>query len=77
MPDINGKKFTMIHELGHAIGLMHTEDAANNSNIFNSAVTCNESNNVNSFMYGSGSSTQLFTDFSTCDKQNLQYYWGY
>ena len=76
-PDLNGKKFTMIHELGHVIGLMHTESSPNSSTIFNTAVTCNETNNSNSFMYGSGSSTKLFTGFSSCDKQNLQYYWGY
>jgi len=76
-PDINGKKYTMIHELGHAIGFMHTDSATNGTSIFNTVPTCNESNNANSFMFSGGSYNKLFSDFSTCDKTNLKYYWGY
>ncbi|AKH33108.1 Dual-action HEIGH metallo-peptidase [candidate division SR1 bacterium Aalborg_AAW-1] len=76
-PDVNGKITVLVHELGHAVGFMHTDEAANGVNIFNTAVTCNEYSDNNSFMYNGSYYNQIFTDFSTCDKQNLQYYWGY
>lgn len=76
-PNVNGKKYTLIHELGHAIGLAHTDLAANSTSVFETPITCNESSNSNSFMFSGASYNTTFSDFSVCDKQNLKYYWGY
>lgn len=76
-PDVNGKVTISIHELGHILGFIHTEEFPDGVNTFNTIPTCNESWLGNSFMYGGNYYNQIFTDFSTCDKQNLQYYWGY
>lgn len=76
-PDVNGKVAISIHELGHILGFIHTEEFPDGINTFNAIPTCNESWLGNSFMYGGNYYNQIFTDFSTCDKQNLQYYWGY
>lgn len=74
--DVNGKVKALVHELGHIVGFMHTDAIADSNNI-NTAITCNESNNANSFMFSQMNQNDVFTDFSSCDKQNLTYYWGY
>lgn len=80
-PDVNAKKYILIHELGHAIGMKHTNLDPNKDilgvNIFNTPIACDESNDANSFMYSKCTSTTQFNSFSSCDKQNLKYYWGY
>jgi hypothetical protein len=76
-PDVNGKKTALIHELGHILGFKHTDEFADNTSIFNSAVVCDDYYLSSSFMYGGMTYNQVFNGFSSCDKQNLQYYWGY
>ncbi|MCY1660902.1 M57 family metalloprotease [Chryseobacterium sp. SL1] len=75
--DVNGKITALVHELGHIVGFHHTDEFANNTSVFNTAVTCNEGWLGDSFMYGSIPYDKIFVDFSSCDKQNLKYYWGY
>ncbi|AKH33262.1 Dual-action HEIGH metallo-peptidase [candidate division SR1 bacterium Aalborg_AAW-1] len=75
--DVNAKKYALIHEIGHAVGFMHTDSSVNSTTIFNTGSTCNEWFNFNSFMYSGMSSTTTFSDFTSCDKENLNYYWGY
>lgn len=75
--DVNGKITVLVHELGHIVGLDHTDEFPDNVNTFNTIPTCDESSLSNSFMYAASAYNQVFIDFSDCDKENLQYYWGY
>ena len=75
--DTNGKIAILVHEIGHVIGFKHTNDFANNVSVFNTPILCSNSWIGDSFMYGGNSYNQIFNDFNSCDKQNLQYYWGY
>jgi hypothetical protein len=76
-PDVNGKKYAFIHELGHVIGMAHTDAVVNGTSIFNTTLTCNDSPVSNSIMYSFGAYNQTFSAFSTCDKNNFKSYWGF
>lgn len=59
------KLYTAVHELGHSIGFMHTDDASGYSQIISAISGCNTGTDPNSIMKQGNIN---FSDFSTCDK---------
>jgi hypothetical protein len=62
----NQKLALAVHELGHAIGLMHTDNAASGYLITTGTSSCNTNTNSSSIMREVFSGS--WTNFSTCDK---------
>lgn len=56
---------TAVHELGHAIGFMHTDKASGYTRIIMSLTSCNTGIDPSSIM---NQGLMSFTDFSACDK---------
>lgn len=60
---------TAVHELGHCVGIMHTDVSSGYSKITTATHSCNTGTDVNSvFRQGKMS----FTDFSACDKAAIK-----
>ena len=72
----SAKKFAMAHELGHAIGLRHTDSG--DANDVYSGISCYGSTSYtdpNSVFKSIIPYNQAWTDFTTCDKTVINYYW--
>lgn len=73
---VSAKKFAMVHELGHAIGLRHT-DTSEGSAVY-SGISCYGSTTYtdpNSIMKAIIPYNQAWTNFTTCDQTVINYYW--
>ena len=73
---VSAKKFAMVHELGHAIGLKHT-DTSEGSAVY-SGISCYGSTTYtdpNSIMKKTIPYNQAWTNFTTCDQTVINYYW--
>ena len=72
----SAKKFAMAHELGHIIGLLHT-DTSEGTAVYNT-ISCYGSTNYtdpNSVFKSTIPYNQSWNGFTTCDKTVLNYYW--
>lgn len=84
-PSQDAKKRIMVHELGHIVGFHHTNASLSNGNsdvfdnVYNTGVTCNESIFNKSIMHSEQKWNDGFNSkgFTSCDKKNFKYYWGY
>ncbi len=69
------RKLVMVHEIGHAIGLKHTDTTEGND--VSSSISCggvkNYTDSKSVMAYQSSNAT--FTQFSACDKVVISYYW--
>ena len=71
----SARKFAIAHELGHAIGMAHT-DTYDYSNV-HSSIACGAVNqtDANSVFKSAIPYNQPWNDFTVCDKAVLNYYW--
>lgn len=72
----SAKKFAMTHELGHALGLRHTDTTEGQD--VSLSITCNGSvgwTDTNSIMKPNMTITQSWLGFTTCDKAVIDFYW--
>lgn len=77
----SARKFVMVHEIGHAIGLLHTNatiSSANGVYDVNSQIKCNGTVNyidLISVMRATIQPNTLWGGFTPCDKAVIDYYW--
>ena len=72
----SAKKFAMAHELGHIVGLRHT-DTSDGTAVYNT-ISCYGSTNYtdpNSVFKSTIPYNQAWNGFTVCDKTVLNYYW--
>lgn len=70
----NAKKLAMVHEIGHAIGLMHT-DTNQGMQVPNVPCAQPSQSDPYSVMKPSISANAPWLGFTYCDKQVINYYW--
>lgn len=72
----DGRKVIAAHELGHAVGLMHTDVVDSFSLDVNSLTGCSSSaTDSRSIMRQYVGKTSPWEGFTTCDYNVINYYW--
>lgn len=75
-PYVSARRFAIAHELGHIIGLLHT-DTTEGMNVY-SSISCNGTTNYtdpNSVFKSLIEYNEAWNGFTPCDKNVLNYYW--
>ncbi len=69
----SAKKFTIAHELGHIIGIAHTDSSQGSA--VSGSISCSCLPDPKSIFKSTIPYNQLWTGFTVCDKAVLNYYW--